>query len=276
MAERAKAEEALRKRDEHLRHTQKMEAVGRLAGGIAHQFNNLMTAVIGFSELLLMHKTENDPDFNKVEEIRKAGQRAAALTSQLLTFSRRQVQQPVRLDVNHVILGLDDMLKGLLGSKMSLSKSLAPSLGKVMADRAQIEEILINLAINARDAMEPGGLLTITTANVSWNGDSAAEAIAPGDYVLLSTSDNGTGMDPETKARIFEPFFTTKPQGQGTGLGLAVIDGIVKQSGGHVEVISAQGEGATFNIYLPRLNDFDVGDQSSNSFTQNSTQPDAG
>lgn len=255
MAEREKAEEALRKRDEHIRHTQKMEAVGRLAGGIAHQFNNLMTAVIGFSDLLLMHKTESDPDFSKIEEIKKAGQRAAALTSQLLTFSRRQVQQPTRIDVNNVVLGLDEMLRGLLGSNMKVETSLEPCLGKVMADRAQVEEILINLAINARDAMKESGLFTIRTANVDFNGDPSSDASAPGEYVLLSTRDNGNGMDPETQARMFEPFFTTKPQGQGTGLGLAVIDGIVKQSGGHVEVISAPGEGATFNVYLPRLSD---------------------
>lgn len=253
MAERAKAEEELRKRDEHLGQTQKMEAVGRLAGGIAHQFNNLMTAVIGFSDLLLMRKTESDPDFGKIVEIKKAGQRAAALTSQLLTFSGRQVQQPATLDVNQVIVGLDPMLRGFLGSKMKLETSLDPSLGKVMADRAQLEEILINLALNARDAMKPGGLLTISTANVSLNGDASASGIISGDYVLLSTSDNGSGMDAETQARIFEPFFTTKPQGQGTGLGLSIIHGIVKQSGGHVEVVSARFEGTTFKVYLPRV-----------------------
>ena len=253
MAERAKAEEALRKRDEHLRQTQKMEAVGRLAGGIAHQFNNLMTAVIGFSDLLLMRKTESDSDFSKILEIKKAGQRAAALTSQLLTFSRRQVHQPAALDVNQVILGLHEMLRDFLGKQMKLETSLEPDLGKVMAGRAQLEEILINLALNARDAMGPGGLLTIRTANVGLNGDASASGLVPGDYVLLSTSDNGSGMDPETQARIFEPFFTTKPQGQGTGLGLSIIDGIVKQSGGHVEVVSARHVGTTFKVYLPRV-----------------------
>lgn len=284
IAERAKAEEVVRKRDEQLRHTQKMEAVGRLAGGIAHQFNNLMTAVIGFSDLLLMRKKDSDPDFGKIQEIKKAGQRAAGLTSQLLTFSRRQVHQPTRIDVNQVIMGLDEILRGLLGSKMTLATSLEPCLCTVMADRAQLEEILINLAINARDAMKPGGLLTIRTANVCLNGAASTAGLAPGNYVLLSTRDTGSGMDAETQAQIFEPFFTTKPQGQGTGLGLAVIDGIVKQSGGHIDVISARGEGATFNVYLPRLEDLAdqpisqfVGNPTNRatSFKQNGDQPDA-
>lgn len=253
MAERARAEEALRKSDEHIRQTQKLEAVGRLAGGIAHQFNNLMTVVMGYSELLLMRKVDSDPDFAKLEEIRKAGQRAAALTNQLLTFSRRQMQRPTMVDLNHVVVSLDEMLKGLLGDHMNLETSLEPSLGKVMADPVQLEQILINLVLNARDAMQPGGLVTIETANVSFDGDSVTQAIEPGNYVLLSTSDTGSGMDAETQARIFDPFFTTKEEGQGTGLGLAVIDGIVRQSGGHIEVVSAPGKGATFKVYLPRF-----------------------
>jgi signal transduction histidine kinase len=253
IAERARAEEALRKSDEHIRQTQKLEAVGRLAGGIAHQFNNLMTVVMGYSELLLMRKVDSDPDFAKLEEIRKAGQRAAALTNQLLTFSRRQMQRPTMVDLNHVIVSSAEMLKGLLGDHMNLETSLAPSLGKVMADPVQLEQILINLALNARDAMQPGGLVTIETANVSFDGDSVTQAIEPGNYVLLSTSDTGSGMDAETQARIFDPFFTTKEEGQGTGLGLAVIDGIVRQSGGHIEVVSAPGKGATFKVYLPRF-----------------------
>ena len=253
MAERARAEEALRKSDEHIRQTQKLEAVGRLAGGIAHQFNNLMTVVMGYSELLLMRKVDSDPDFAKLEEIRKAGQRAAALTNQLLTFSRRQMQRPTMVDLNHVVVSSAEMLKGLLGDHMNLETSLEPSLGKVMADPVQLEQILISLALNARDAMQPGGLVTIETANVSFDGDSVTQAIEPGNYVLLSTSDTGSGMDAETQARIFEPFFTTKEEGQGTGLGLAVIDGIVRQSGGHIEVVSAPGKGATFKVYLPRF-----------------------
>lgn len=257
MAERARAEEALRKSDERIRQTQKLEAVGRLAGGIAHQFNNLMTVVIGYSELLLMRKDDSDPDLDKLEEIRKAGQRAAALTNQLLTFSRRHLQQPAIVDLNHVIVSSDEMLRRLLGDHMSLETSLEPSLGKVMADRGQLEQILIHLALNGRDAMQPGGLLTIETANVSLDGGYAATGIEPGNYVLLSTSDNGSGMDAETQSRIFEPFFTTKEQGQGTGLGLAVIDGIVKQSGGHIEVVSAPGKGATFKVYLPRFDQSD-------------------
>ncbi|HXU35254.1 MAG TPA: ATP-binding protein [Blastocatellia bacterium] len=255
IAERARAEEALRKSDERIRQTQKLEAVGRLAGGIAHQFNNLMTIIIGYSELLQMRKLDSDPDFDKLGEIRKAGQRAAALTSQLLAFSRRQVQQPSMVDLNEVIVGVDEMLRGLLGQRMSLKTLLEPSLGKVIADRGQLEQILINLTLNARDAMEAGGLLTIETSNVNVDGEGATRGLHPGDYVVLSTTDNGTGMDAETQARIFEPFFTTKEQGQGTGLGLSVIDGIVRQSGGHVEVTSALNEGSTFYVFLPRFDE---------------------
>ncbi len=255
MAERARAEEALGKSDERIRQTQKLEAVGRLAGGIAHQFNNLMTIVIGFSELLQMRKADTDPDYDKLGEIRKAGQRSAALTSQLLAFSRRQIQQPSMLDLNRVIVGVDEMLRGLLGDRMRLKTALEPSLGKVMADRGQLEQILINLTLNARDAMQSGGLLTIETRNVNVDGEGAARGLHPGDYVVLSAADTGSGMDAETQARIFEPFFTTREQGQGTGLGLSVIDGIVKQSGGHVEVTSALNEGSTFNVFLPRCDE---------------------
>lgn len=251
MAERARAEEALRKSDERIRQTQKLEAVGRLAGGIAHQFNNLMTVVIGYSELLQMRKGDSDADYPKLEEIRRAGQRAAALTGQLLTFSRRQMQRPAMVDLNDVIVSLDEMLRGLLGNHMRLETSLEPDLNKVMADRGQLEQILINLALNARDAMHAGGLVTIETKNLCVEGGSATNGIEPGSYVVLSTTDTGVGMDAETQARIFEPFFTTKEQGQGTGLGLSVIDGIVKQSGGHLEVVSALDEGATFSVYLP-------------------------
>lgn len=257
IAERARAEEALRKSDERIRQTQKLEAVGRLAGGIAHQFNNLMTIILGYSELLQMRKMDSDPDFDKLGEIRKAGQRAAALTSQLLAFSRRQVQQPSMVDLNQVIVGVDEMLRGLLGQRMSLKTLLEPSLGKVIADRGQLEQILINLTLNARDAMQAGGLLTIETSNVIVDGEGATTGLHRGDYVVLSTTDNGTGMDAETQARIFEPFFTTKEQGQGTGLGLSVIDGIVRQSGGHMEVTSALGEGSTFNVFLPRFDERD-------------------
>lgn len=255
MAERERAEEALRQSDERIRQTQKLEAVGRLAGGIAHQFNNLMTIIIGYSELLQMRKVESDPDFDKLGEIRKAGQRAAALTSQLLAFSRRQVQRPSMVDLNKVIVGVDEMLRGLLGQRMGLKTSLEPSLGKVMADPVQLEQIIINLTLNARDAMESGGLFTIETRNVNVDGEGATRGLHPGDYVVLSTTDNGSGMDSETQGRIFEPFFTTKEQGQGTGLGLSVIDGIVRQSGGHVEVTSALGEGSTFNVFLPRCDE---------------------
>ena len=245
----------MKRMEERLLQSHKMEAVGRLAGGVAHDFNNLLTVITGYSELLLSHLGEDDPRREEAEQIRKAGNRAAALTRQLLAFSRRQVLQPEVLDLNRVVQELETMLRRLIGENMDLATSLAAGLGKVKVDPGQIEQVVVNLVVNARDAMPGGGKLTIRTANVVTDGEAARGdgTVPSGSYVLLEISDTGCGMDPGTIANIFEPFFTTKEVGKGTGLGLATVYGIVKQSGGHISVTSDPGKGATFHIYLPRI-----------------------
>ena len=245
----------VRRMEEQLRQSQKMEAVGRLAGGVAHDFNNLLTAISGYSDLLLHRLPEYSTLRRDVEEIRKAGDRAAALTHQLLAFSRRQVLQPKVLDLNAVVTNMGQMLRRLVGENVELSTDLSPSLSRVKADPGQIEQVIVNLAINARDAMPDGGRITIATADADL---SPAYAVAhpevrPGPHVLLSVADTGHGMDDETQAHLFEPFFTTKERGKGTGLGLATVYGIVQQSGGHIRVNSAADSGSTFLIYLPRV-----------------------
>ena len=245
----------VRRMEEQLRQSQKMEAVGRLAGGVAHDFNNLLTAISGYSDLLLHRLPEYSTLRRDVEEIRKAGDRAAALTHQLLAFSRRQVLQPKVLDLNAVVTNMGQMLRRLVGENIELSTDLSPSLSRVKADPGQIEQVIVNLAINARDAMPDGGRITIATADADL---SPAYAVAhpevrPGPHVLLSVADTGHGMDDETQAHLFEPFFTTKDRGKGTGLGLATVYGIVQQSGGHIRVNSAADSGSTFLIYLPRV-----------------------
>ncbi|MFZ5453045.1 MAG: PAS domain S-box protein [Thermodesulfobacteriota bacterium] len=242
---------------EQLLQSQKMEVVGRLAGGVAHDFNNLLTAITGYSELVLNFMDEDNPLRQDVTEIRKAGDRAASLTRQLLAFSRKQVLQPKVLDLNLVVESLGKMLQRLLPSDIDLVISPEANLGRVMADPGQIEQVILNLAINARDAMPHGGRLTIATANVDL-GESHARRlmnVEPGPYVLLQVSDTGCGMDPETLSHVFEPFYTTKDLGKGTGLGLSTVYGIIKQSGGHVSVHSKSEQGATFKIYLPRISD---------------------
>ncbi|MBI5342299.1 MAG: PAS domain S-box protein [Deltaproteobacteria bacterium] len=253
ISERKRAEEALRHSEEQLRQAQKMEAVGRLAGGIAHDFNNLLMAITGYSELLLDRVGDNEPMWREIEEIRKAGARAASLTRQLLAFSRRQVLQPKLLDVNGVVLNVERMLRRLIGEDVELVTSLDDGLGKVRADPGQIEQVIMNLVVNSRDAMPSGGKLVLRTANVDvGKGDAPRHPDVPeGDWVLLSVSDMGTGMSDEVKAHLFEPFFTTKEKG--TGLGLATVYGIVRQSGGHVRADSEPGRGTTMEIYLPRL-----------------------
>ena len=241
--------------EEQLHQAQKMEAIGRLAGGVAHDFNNILTAINGYSELLSRSMDESDPHRRYIEEISKAGNRAASLTRQLLAFSRKQVLQPLVLDLNTIVADIEKMLHRLIGEDIELKTIRCEGLGSVKADPGQIEQVILNLAVNARDAMPNGGKLTIETANVTFGDDreKLTADIKPGEYVMLAIKDTGVGMTDEIKNHLFEPFFTTKPKGKGTGLGLATCFGIVKQSGGHITVDSQPGSGTTFAIYLRRV-----------------------
>lgn len=241
--------------EEQLRQAQKMEAVGMLAGGVAHDFNNLLTIINGYSQLLLNNLSPTDPNRHSAEQIMKAGDRAAGLTNQLLAFSRRQVMQLKVIDLNQLVTSLTAMLRRLIGEDIDLRLTLRDNLGRVSADPGQLEQVIMNLVVNARDAMPKGGSLTIETANVNLDDHYAGRhvAVKPGAYVLLAVSDTGSGMDEETKSRLFEPFFTTKGPGKGTGLGLSTVFGIVKQSGGSVEVYSEKGNGSSVKVYLPRV-----------------------
>ena len=234
--------------------SQRLEAVGKLSGGIAHDFNNLLGVIIGYAEALQESISADDPQREAIDEIQKAGQRAAALTQQLLAFSRKQVLEPKILDANSIIVDMQKMLRRLIGEDIELKFNLPANLGKVRADRGQLEQVILNLAVNARDAMPRGGELRIETSNAELGEEDAARYryVNPGRYVVLRVSDTGTGMDAETQSHIFEPFFTTKEKGKGTGLGLATVYGIVKQSDGYIWVDSEPGKGTTFRIYLPR------------------------
>ena len=234
---------------------QKMEAIGRLAGGVAHDFNNLLMAIMGYGELIRSSLIKDDPLYKYSEDILKATERAASLTQQLLAFSRRQVMQPQVLNLNRVVADLEKMLRRLIGEHIDLDIVAGPDLGAVKADPGQIEQIIMNLAVNARDAMPTGGRLTLETANIDFAASHKCRFgnIPPGRYVRLAVSDTGSGMDAETLDHIFEPFFTTKEVGKGTGLGLPMVYGIVKQNGGCIDVESRPGQGTTFKIYLPRL-----------------------
>ncbi len=253
--ERKNAQEALRISGEQLRQSQKMEAVGRLAGGVAHDFNNLLTAILGYAELLGSRKELDANSRQNVEMIQKAGRQAAAVTHQLLAFSRKQILQPRVIDLNTLVTDFEKILRRVIGEHIELKTRLRAGNGRVRADPNQIEQVILNLGVNARDAMLPrGGQLTIRTANVTLDAQTAVQQapdLTAGSYVVLEVNDTGHGMNEEVKSRIFEPFFTTKGPGKGTGLGLATVYGITKQSGGAIAVESAPGAGCTFRVYLP-------------------------
>ncbi|MDB5106463.1 MAG: hypothetical protein JWP91_4152 [Fibrobacteres bacterium] len=271
VTDRRRAEDALRRSEEQLRHSRKMEAIGRVAGGVAHDFNNLLTAITGYAEILLSGTAApaagtavstagsaspiGEAQRKNLEEIRKAADRATALTRQLLAFSRKQVLSPKAVKLNQMVGEMDKMLRRLIREDIELVTVLDPNLGDVWADPGQMEQVILNLALNARDAMPGGGQLSLETANVELEGTYARGELflVPGSYVMIAVSDTGKGMDEEVKAHLFEPFFTTKGDGQGQGLGLSAVYGIVKQSGGTIAVESEKGRGTTFKVFLPRV-----------------------
>ena len=255
VTERQRAEEVLRQRESEMRQLQKIEAIGRLAGGVAHDFNNVLTVVIGRCQLLLARYQPEDPVYQDLDQIESTAQRAASLTRQLLAFSRNQASAQQPLDLNTTVTSVSDMLGRLIGENIRLAVTLDPTLDLVMADPGQIEQVIVNFAVNARDAMPDGGRLSIATRNITLNAEfvSVHPGAIAGPHVLLEVRDTGLGMDEETRQRAFEPFFTTKAPGKGCGLGLSTVYGIIKQHGGCIAVESAPGRGAAFSVYLPRI-----------------------
>lgn len=253
--ENVRVAEALRLSERQLEHALKLQAVGRLAGAVAHDFNNVLSVILGYADMLRADLPSDAPMRGDIDEIRKAGQRAAALTTQLLAFSRQQALEPKLLNLSRHIMGMENMFRRLLGADIELTLLTPGPGGRVMADPGQIEQVVMNLAVNARDAMPQGGKLSVTVRNIELDAQYAIEhpEVKPGQYVMLAVSDSGVGMDAETRRHVFEPFFTTKERGKGTGLGLATVYGIVRQSGGHIWLYSEPGHGTTFKIYLPRI-----------------------
>jgi signal transduction histidine kinase len=258
LTEQRRAEDALRRVEEQVRHKQRLEAIGSLAGGVAHDFNNLLSVVLSYANLALETLSEDDPLKEDMLEVRKASERASDLTRQLLAFSRRQIMVPRVIDLNEVVRGMEKMLGRMLAGSAELAVLLSSDLGKVVADPGQVEQIIMNLVVNARDAMPGGGRITVETANAELDEAYAAEHdVIAGSYSVISVLDTGKGMDAPTIARVFEPFFTTKEHGKGTGLGLSVVYGIVQQMAGHVRVYSQPGTGTMFRVYFPRTTDAD-------------------
>ena len=241
--------------EEQLAHSQKMEAVGRLAGGVAHDFNNMLTVITGYDRMILSELSRHDPLRGYAEQILQAAERASGLTNQLLAFSRRQIIRPRVVNVNTVVLQTERMLRRLIGEDIELRLALGEDAGNMRVDPGQVEQAIVNLSVNSRDAMPKGGILTIETSNTHLDETYAKthSGVVPGDFVMIAVSDSGHGMDAETRRHIFEPFFTTKERGKGTGLGLATVYGAVKQSGGDVWVYSEPGRGTTFKLYFPRV-----------------------
>lgn len=254
VTDRRKTEEDRRNLEEQLRRSQRLDAIGKFAGGMAHDFNNLLTVILNSSEFALRSVKEQDPAYEDVSEIRKAAGRGAAVIRQLLAFSRGQVLRLEPIDLNQVATEMEQMLHRIIDKNIELEMKLAPNLGVTMADASQMEQVIVNLIVNARDAMPDGGKITVATNNVHLDEEACSQQVdlRPGEHVVLSVTDSGCGMEVTTQARVFEPFFTTREPGKGTGLGLSTVFGIVKQSGGHISVESEPGKGSTFRIYLPR------------------------